>query len=205
MKIVKKSDIQKQKILKAAQDLFAKKGFEATTTREINRAVGISDGSLYYYFPNGKKQILDMIVENGVVQREQSVNRTVLKVDNLEDFENQILNIYDEICEIFSDDDGYRAFMITIRERAILSNKQSEWISQVLTRIRENLVVGVKSVKNQLRISDSDVSTLTDLIIAIMQRSIYEELLIKNKKTIEPEIRKRTISQVHLFVQLISK
>ncbi|WP_164505977.1 TetR/AcrR family transcriptional regulator [Companilactobacillus insicii] len=202
---MKKSDIQKQKILKAAQDLFAKKGFEATTTREINRAVGISDGSLYYYFPNGKKQILDMIVENGVVQREQSVNRTVLKVDNLEDFENQILNIYDEICEIFSDDDGYRAFMITIRERAILSNKQSEWISQVLTRIRENLVVGVKSVKNQLRISDSDVSTLTDLIIAIMQRSIYEELLIKNKKTIEPEIRKRTISQVHLFVQLISK
>lgn len=202
---MKKSDIQKEKILKAAQDLFAEKGFEATTTREINRTVGISDGSLYYYFPDGKKQILDMIVEKGMLHREQGVARAAVKVESLADFEKQILDIYDSICEIFSDEDGYRSFMITIRERAILSNKQSEWISQVLIRIKKLLVSSIKAIKEQIRVSEKDAATLADLIIAVMQRSIYEELLIKNKKTIGPEIREHTISQVHLFIDLIAK
>ncbi|WP_125589322.1 TetR/AcrR family transcriptional regulator [Companilactobacillus jidongensis] len=203
--MVKKSDIQKEKILKAAQNLFAEKGFEATTTREINRAVGISDGSLYYYFPDGKKQILNMIVKKGMIHREQGVVRSAVEVHNLEEFEKQIMDMYDRICEIFSDEEGYRSFMITIRERAILSNEQSEWISQVLTRIKMNLTASVKSIQNQIRISDEDVASLTDIIVAIMQRSIYEELLIKNKKSIGPEVRNRTVSQVRLFIRLITK
>ncbi|WP_334330023.1 TetR/AcrR family transcriptional regulator [Companilactobacillus sp. HBUAS59699] len=202
---MKKSDIQKEKILKAAQDLFAEKGFEATTTREINRTVGISDGSLYYYFPDGKKQILDMIVEKGMVHREKSISQVTIKVESLADLEQQIMDIYDSICEIFSDEDGYRAFMITIRERAILSNEQSKWISQVLTRIKQLLMTSIDTIKSQIRISADDVSTLADLIIAILQRSIYEELLIKNKKTIGLDVKEATIAQVHLFIKLISK
>lgn len=203
--MVKKSDIQKEKILKAAQDLFAKKGFEATTTREINRAVGISDGSLYYYFPEGKKQILDMIVEKGMVHREQGVARSSIEVHSLQEFEEQILDMFDRVCEIFSDEEGYRSFMITIRERAILSNEQSEWISQILIRIKKNLTTSVKNIQDQICISDDEITTLIDIIVAITQRSIYEELLIKNKKTIEPEVRKRTIDQVQLLIKLITK
>ena len=74
---MKKSDIQKEKILEVAQDLFVKKGFEATTTREISRSVNISDGSLYYYFPEGKKQILDLIVQKGMAYREEFFHKEI--------------------------------------------------------------------------------------------------------------------------------
>lgn len=42
---------QKQ-ILDAAARVFAAKGFDATTIRDVARAAGVSDGSIYLYFKN---------------------------------------------------------------------------------------------------------------------------------------------------------
>lgn len=38
-------------ILRAALELFAKKGFHRTTTKEISRRAGIAEGTLFNYFP----------------------------------------------------------------------------------------------------------------------------------------------------------
>ncbi|MFC6177531.1 TetR/AcrR family transcriptional regulator [Companilactobacillus huachuanensis] len=203
---MKKSDIQKEKILEVAQDLFVKKGFEATTTREINRAVGISDGSLYYYFPDGKKQILDLIVQKGMVYREQYVRKIQATAIDLDDFEKLIIKIYQGVCNLFSDEEGYRSFMITIRERAILSNNQSKWIAQILDRLKAGLTKNVKSIQEFTKIaSDDEIDSLTDMIVSILQRSIYEELIIKNRREISQDIRTKTLSQIHLLIQLIKK
>jgi AcrR family transcriptional regulator len=40
----------KQKILKAALELFREKGLEGTTTREISKRAGIAEGTLFNYF-----------------------------------------------------------------------------------------------------------------------------------------------------------
>jgi len=40
----------KEAILKAALDLFSKKGFQATTTKEISDRAGIAEGTLFNYF-----------------------------------------------------------------------------------------------------------------------------------------------------------
>ena len=52
----------RDKILKAAQDLFVTKGFHDTTTREITIRAGISKGLLYNYFPS-KEAILAGIID----------------------------------------------------------------------------------------------------------------------------------------------
>jgi AcrR family transcriptional regulator len=41
----------RQKLLDAARRLFARNGFEATTTRDIARAAEIASGTLFNYFP----------------------------------------------------------------------------------------------------------------------------------------------------------
>src|SRR5579859_2524063 len=38
-------------ILRAALELFAKKGFHRTTTKEISKRAGIAEGTLFNYFP----------------------------------------------------------------------------------------------------------------------------------------------------------
>ena len=51
----------KQKILVAAANLFAEKGFTETTMRELAEAIGVKGPALYNHFPS-KNAILDSIV-----------------------------------------------------------------------------------------------------------------------------------------------
>jgi len=49
-------------LLDAALKLFAENGYSATPVRDINRTAGVADGLLYHYFPDGKKEILLVLV-----------------------------------------------------------------------------------------------------------------------------------------------
>jgi AcrR family transcriptional regulator len=53
---------KRTKIRETAAKLFAEKGFENTTTRDIAGAAGINNASLYYYF-DSKEQLLYQILE----------------------------------------------------------------------------------------------------------------------------------------------
>ncbi len=51
----------KEQILEEALKLFSVKGYDAVSVRDISRAVGIKESSLYYHFKN-KQDIFDTIV-----------------------------------------------------------------------------------------------------------------------------------------------
>jgi AcrR family transcriptional regulator len=57
----------KTRILEAAEQLFAKHGYEGTTTRELAQAVGIAEGTLFRHFPT-KKAILTEVVTQGWIE-----------------------------------------------------------------------------------------------------------------------------------------
>ena len=50
------AEARKEAIIEAVRDVFADKGFEGTTTRELARAAGVSEALLYKHFPS--KQLL---------------------------------------------------------------------------------------------------------------------------------------------------
>jgi AcrR family transcriptional regulator len=54
------------RILQAAQKLFASKGFDGTTTRDLAQAAGVAEGTLFRHFAN-KKSILVEVATNGWV------------------------------------------------------------------------------------------------------------------------------------------
>jgi len=51
------ADLTREKILRAAMECFAKKGYQKTTTREIARKAGVTLGALYHHFKD-KKDLL---------------------------------------------------------------------------------------------------------------------------------------------------
>ena len=57
----------KQRILKAAQRLFASRGYEGTTTRDLASAAGVAEGTLFRHFEN-KKAILIEVATQGWVE-----------------------------------------------------------------------------------------------------------------------------------------
>jgi AcrR family transcriptional regulator len=57
----------RSKILLSAQKLFARQGFDGTTTKELASDAGIAEGTLFRYFTN-KKAILIEVATQGWVQ-----------------------------------------------------------------------------------------------------------------------------------------
>ena len=59
---------RREQILKTALKLFAAQGFDATSTRQIAREVGIAEGLIFHYFPT-KASLLAAILEDRVEER----------------------------------------------------------------------------------------------------------------------------------------
>jgi AcrR family transcriptional regulator len=60
-------DATRTKIIKAAQKLFARQGYDGTTTRDLAAAAGVAEGTVFRHFPN-KKAILIEVATQGWVE-----------------------------------------------------------------------------------------------------------------------------------------
>lgn len=58
----KEAEERKNEILDAADELFAQRGFDGTSTNDILEKVGIARGTLYYHFKS-KEDIMDALIE----------------------------------------------------------------------------------------------------------------------------------------------
>ena len=102
----------KRKIFETSMDLFAKKGYDATSIEEITSVVGIAKGTLYYHF-SSKGEILDFLIVEGLKLLEHSIEIKARKADNIKEkieaiilvelkvvdkYENLINLIMKEIC-----------------------------------------------------------------------------------------------------------
>ena len=72
---LKQAEASREKLLAAALALFGEQGYNATGVRSINRRAGVADGLLYHYFPRGKKEIFQALIQNQAQQRMEDVKR----------------------------------------------------------------------------------------------------------------------------------
>lgn len=198
-----KSDHQREKIISIAREMFAENGFEATTTRKINQEAGIAEGLMYYYFPHGKREILDTIVYQGVTERMKQVHFTLTDCESTDDLEQRLLTVFKRVWSIFQNEENYQSFMITIRERMLLSQGQADWLLGVLNGLVDQIAVQFKAISAILPIQSDQCHPLARVVVSIYQKVIYDELLIKNNRHMTPEITAQLQPQLHLVLGLL--
>jgi AcrR family transcriptional regulator len=59
----KRSIETKEKIMKAAQDLFSRSGFESASVSEICQLAGVSKGAFYHHFPSKQSVFMELLAE----------------------------------------------------------------------------------------------------------------------------------------------
>ena len=69
----------KQKILSTATKLFAKKGFDAVSIREICKKANVNICMISYYF-GGKKELYQAIIDE-LIERQTEYAKTFLNLD----------------------------------------------------------------------------------------------------------------------------
>jgi len=76
----------KRKIFETAMQLFADKGYEATSIEEITATVGVAKGTLYYHF-SSKEEIFNFLVEEGMKLLKNSIQ---IKTDKVSSYIDKI-------------------------------------------------------------------------------------------------------------------
>lgn len=109
---------RRREILLAAKKLFASKGFHATTTRSINSEAGIADGLLYHYFPQGKMQILETLMEEELFGKMDNYFRTLKEIKVEEGLENTLKTIGRAVLKYATRD--HELLIIFLRENRLL-------------------------------------------------------------------------------------
>jgi AcrR family transcriptional regulator len=113
---------QRKAIMDAAAELFAQKGYQATTTRDIAEAVDTGESTLYGYF-SSKKDVLQAILS----QQAEMVDALLVHIVELEDAQSfvelvdllmeKILarTVYNRvlIAEAWNDDEILQTYVIT--------------------------------------------------------------------------------------------
>jgi AcrR family transcriptional regulator len=75
-RIVKAPDERRSELIACAQKLFYSKGYESTSVSDIVNAVGVAQGTFYYYF-DSKTAVLEALVDELVAQAQTILQEIV--------------------------------------------------------------------------------------------------------------------------------
>ena len=95
------------KIIKAAQDLFARSGYESASVAEICRMAGISKGAFYHHFPSKQSVFLDLLtdwlkgIDNGLEMLRGSQTEQVQSLIRMADILPEIIRAAEGRLPIF--------------------------------------------------------------------------------------------------------
>lgn len=193
---------RRAQILTTAQQLFAEHGFASTTTRQLNQTVGIADGLLYYYFPQGKQQLLDTIVAQGVTAHLDAIDLT-LAVDDLPALEARLVAIMQQLWALLTSPEGYQVFVITIRERPRLSQDAADWLPKAMQEVRSRLTTALDQLP-WLKLDAADTQQLATTIFAVFQATLYSALLIRDQRRLTPAVSDQLRTQLHFLLTKIT-
>ncbi len=122
---------RRRQLLQVAKDLFAEKGFHATPIRAINRAIGMADGLIYHYFPQGKQQILETIVQEAFENRYRVMKQVSTVISKEVPLRQVLLTLAERMYEFIISD--RQSTLIMIRERNHLSDDFVSKLSELIT------------------------------------------------------------------------
>lgn len=128
---------RRQEILQAAKKLFAAKGFHATTTRSINKEIGMADGLLYHYFPNGKREILETIIEEEMSRKMGSFFSKMEDIDVAEGLEIVLKKLGSMLLNIGTRD--RELIVIMFRDNNLLVDSALKQTPQIMQHFIERI------------------------------------------------------------------
>ncbi len=150
---------KKQALIRAALGLFASKGYEVTTTREIAASAGCAEGLIHRYF-SGKAGLLAAMIEH-------RVSKEVLEsIDNLRpapNFEDEFLQLVNrEVERVWESRDFLRVFI----PRAIVDPDVGAAMNKALISVR------AKAILTRLKHHESNATTLQIETIEAMAQAV---------------------------------
>lgn len=157
----------KRKIFETSMDLFAKKGYEATSIEEITSVVGVAKGTLYYHF-SSKEEIFYFLIEEGMKLLKNSIDIKTSKLENSIDKLKAIILI--QIKIIVKYENFISMLLSQIWGQEPRNKKCREYVFEYINMIEDIIKEGME--KEELIIGDSSAIASRDIWIYLFNNGI---------------------------------
>lgn len=152
---VNKKDVNREYILKIAQDIFSKYGYKKTTLDDIANAVRKGKSSLYYYFES-KEDLFQAVIlkEVDVLKREleKVVMRNTDPVEKLRDYILTKLTTFRGLANF------YHALENDVTAIEFIENIKNKYEQEEIRMIKRILIEGVR--KNTFEVYDFTLAAI---------------------------------------------
>ena len=183
-KEAKKQNLSKKKIINSAIILFANKGFESTSTREICKHAGVNLGLIPYYFQNKDglySNIVESIVNYGLSTMQDEFEKAK-KLNSLD--RNQKIELYRSLLEkyvdfLYSDNVPNSFVVLMIKEQTISNTKFSEIYVQKISILYGALRKILASILNKKETDKIVIWEVSSIIGQILGYKLMEKSTLK--------------------------
>lgn len=142
----------KRKIFETSMELFAKKGYEATSIEEITSVVGVAKGTLYYHFST-KEEIFYFLVEEGMKLLKNSID---IKTSNLEKSIDKLKAIILIQIKVIKKYENFISILLSqIWGQEPRNKKCREYVFEYISMIEDIIKDGIE--KKELTEADSSI------------------------------------------------
>ena len=157
----------KRKIFETSMNLFAKKGYEATSIEEITSVVGVAKGTLYYHF-SSKEELFYFLIEEGMKLLKNSIDIKTSKLENSLDKLKAIILI--QIKIIVKYENFISILLSQIWGQEPRNIKCREYVFEYINMIENIIKEGMK--KEELIAGDSSVIASRNIWIYLLNNDI---------------------------------
>lgn len=157
---------RRSELLRAAARLFVKKGFDATTTRDIAHAVGMRSGSPFYHF-HSKQELLKAAILDGLHEGHQRQMQAIAGIDDPADRLRRLIRTH---LGTLLEDDGASPLLIN-ESRGLDAAARTE-IAAAFDRYQEPWQAALEALAKQGRIA-SAAPPVRLLLFGMLNWSVY--------------------------------
>lgn len=157
----------KRKIFETSMELFAKKGYEATSVEEITSVVGVAKGTLYYHFST-KEEIFYFLVEEGMKLLKNSIAIKTSKLENSLDKLRAVILIQIKVIKKY--ENFISIILSQIWGQEPRNKKCREYVFEYITMIEDIVKEGIEN--QELIKGDSSVIASRNIWIYILDNDL---------------------------------
>ncbi len=168
----RKGEASRSRLLEAAAQLFAERGFEQTKISDIVKAAGVTQPSFYLYFENK-----DAIFAELSSQMTQRLGELMLELGQFQTSEDLPQKIQDNLCAIFT----------LLNQNPSLTRIGLEHATQaplLFATMEQMMVAQLSLIKQQLK-PDLDLELAASAMIGMVRHFIQTQLIPQKRSPAE--------------------
>lgn len=186
-KLSKKETDKQQKVLEAAIAMFAEKGYANTSTSEIARAAGVSEGTIFRHYGTKENLLLSVIlpfIKELVPILAKELEREIIP-NNYAGFEEFLRALIKDRTKLIKD--NKEIFVIVVKEFLYREDLRKEFIPHLKTEIFQYIHQALELFKARGELADIDNDKLAKNMFMLIGSYLIMQYVLQPEKTLAEE------------------